>query len=365
MDSIFAKINNLTPEDIGFNQFGVLTDAFLMRHTLITEELLPAIKAAHMNGAYKQKFAQLHWIDKASITDEMGGLLELLQDLYRSIHGNDDKEYVSKENRILLVEAQILFDEYLVQKQKKEILNNIRGAYQAISIDVDKDDPQFSKYQLISTNGFIKIYNDKDNQVLFDSRLNKYLRIEVPWYLLTSMELLISNEFIGNIAFKVRGIEDALRLNEDMAQGTKLNLNLTELPDVSEFYSREVYTNKLWVKHDRSKNSITFEELLEDFDVDGEKIVTQVIHLEYKHGHDGYHIAHLDHEYIYYTMGEYENRLNNPDTKGSGKVKTFKLDNSKIPFTYKINDEFFLFQVLDTFLKNKDLIEEYFEDMET
>lgn len=363
MDHIFEKINNLVFEDIGHNQYGILIDSFLMRHPMITQELLPAIAKARMDRAYQQKFAQLNWSDKASIEDRMGGLLELLREAYRSIHGCYDNEYVSEENRISLEEARILFDAYKAQKLKNGILNSIREAYRSISIDIDKEDQQFSKYQLISTNRFISIICDKDTQALFDSRLNKYMRIEVPWCLLTSMELLISKGFIGKIAFKVCEIEEQRRLNEDMARGAKLELNLTNLPKISQFYSRQNLDNKLWIKHDMNKGSLTFEELVGDFVLEENEVVTQVIHLEYESVSDGYVIKHLDQEYIYYSCDAYEKRELNPNIKGERKVKTFKMDDSKIPFTYKIDGEFFLFQVLDAFLKNKDLIEEYFEDM--
>ncbi|WP_215901951.1 hypothetical protein, partial [Acinetobacter seifertii] len=56
----------------------------------------------------------------------------------------------------------------------------------------------------------------------------------------------------------------------------------------------------------------------------------------------------------------YQERLSDANIKGHRKVKTFKIDNSMIPFNIKINGELFLVQVLDSYFKNYDLIHEYF-----
>lgn len=62
------------------------------------------------------------------------------------------------------------------------------------------------------------------------------------------------------------------------------------------------------MRHDIEKQSLTFEETMEDFEVVNQDVVTQVIHLEY----------------------------------------------------FVLDDEYFLYQVLDTYLENKELISEYF-----
>ena len=61
-------------------------------------------------------------------------------------------------------------------------------------------------------------------------------------------------------------------------------------------------------------------------------MVTQLVHLEYYSEANNYFIRHIDHEYIVYSLNEYEERLKNNKTKGRGKVKTFKVNKSKIPF---------------------------------
>lgn len=64
---------------------------------------------------------------------------------------------------------------------------------------------------------------------------------------------------------------------------------------------------------------MTFEELMEDFEVAGDDVVTQVIHLEYSSKGDDFFITHLDHEFIVYTLDSYQERLSNANIKGHRK----------------------------------------------
>ena len=66
-----------------------------------------------------------------------------------------------------------------------------------------------------------------------------------------------------------------------MEFGAPLRLKISSLPRLSKFYSTDKYENNLWIHHDAEKLSLTFEELMEDFEVAGDDVVTQVIHLEY------------------------------------------------------------------------------------
>jgi hypothetical protein len=236
--------------------------------------------------------------------------------------------------------------------------------YKKIDVDLKNTDNQFSKYSLLSLNNNISILNDKDSQTILDKRIQKFFWINIPRKLLSTVELMIKEKMVERIAFQIDYISESVPLMEEMEYGSPLKLNLSELPKISSFYSSEDYGNKLWIKHDKSKKSLTFEETLEDFDTVGEDtIATQVIHLEYYMLEDSYFINHLDHEYIIYDWEEYDKRLNNAETKGHKKIKTFKIDEAKIPFEFKIDHEYFLYQVLDSYLKNKELISEYFEKL--
>jgi ribosomal protein S18 len=93
-------------------------------------------------------------------------------------------------------------------------------------------------------------------------------------------------------------------------------------------------------------------------------IVTQVVHLEYELiGESNQHILHIDHEYIFYTEPEFYVRLNDHKQKGNFKKrhKTFKIDNSKIPFV--LDGVFILYYVISKYFKNKELLKEYFSNV--
>jgi hypothetical protein len=233
--------------------------------------------------------------------------------------------------------------------------------YSKIGIDIKDEDLQFSKYSLLKLNSNITIYNDKDSQTIQDSRIDKYFWIAVPRKMLSTIEDLIENGFISDISFRVDYVSDFLPAMEEMEVGSPLKLKVSSLPELSKFYSVENYGNNLWVRHDKAKSSLTFEELVEDFEIAGNDIVTQVVHLEYSKNNDEFLITHLDHEFILYSLDAYERRLSNPGERGYRKVKTFKIDNSSIPFNFKKGSEYFLLQVLDAYFKNTDLIFEYFE----
>ena len=98
-----------------------------------------------------------------------------------------------------------------------------------------------------------------------------------------------------------------------------------------------------------------------------------MIHLQYKTEDNETYITHLDHEYIFYTIEEYEKRLGEYNQKGTAKrrMKSFKIDQARIPFNYQCKiykkdnsgseNELFLYFVLDSYFKHKDLLKEYFQ----
>ena len=145
---------------------------------------------------------------------------------------------------------------------------------------------------------------------------------------------------------------------------------------MTKLYSKN-FQDCLWVTIDN--NNITFEELCDDFDVYKDMITTQVIHLQYIQTDNNTIITHLDHEYIFYNENEYQERLKKPYKKGNAahRIKSFKIDKSCIPFTTpcvvqcKDNDSDnilsvevpFIYFILDSYFKHKDLLSEYFQNI--
>lgn len=214
-----------------------------------------------------------------------------------------------------------------------------------------------------------------DNPVrIYDQALDKTIFIHMGRPLAIVLEKLMNEGCVRSLA--VRG-EDSYIYNgenhfsflcEAVEKGLIFSLNLRELPTITKLYCDNCFFDTLWILKD--SQSLTFEELCDNFHTDGETVVTQMIHLEYT---DQF-ITHLDHEYIFYSLEEYEERINNPLAKGHARkrVKTFKIDKSMIPLDYPckmyriINhtqEEItvpFIYFVLNSFFEHKDLLEEYF-----
>lgn len=161
---------------------------------------------------------------------------------------------------------------------------------------------------------------------------------------------------------------DKSYLTEEMAFGKPFELDIDKLPAISQFCSYSEKNDLLSIKV--TKQDITFEELLDDFIVSNDQIITQVIHLTYYLDKDNtYKINHLDHEYIYYDLDSYTKRFEDVEIKGAARprLKTFKLDKCSIPFDYPCmveegEEKFvpFLYYVLNHYFKNKKLLKEYF-----
>lgn len=218
---------------------------------------------------------------------------------------------------------------------------------------------------------------------IYDSSINKtFLTKNIPLHLLEKLSNMRTNGIITDLAVRLMnepGYEGRMcseYIQEALERGEQFDLANLGTFSVSRLYS-DSYDDCLWVVID--PQNITFEELCEDYEFDGDMIITQVVHLEYTSSEDGSFITHLDHEYIFYTIEQYDERLHNPSQKGQAKtrMKSFKIDNSRIPFDYtcesKRKDESgndlpvqqvpFLFFVLESYFKHKDLLFEYFQKL--
>ncbi|CAB3770406.1 hypothetical protein [Paraburkholderia solisilvae] len=412
MKNIFEEINGLSSEKIEKFSLGKFSYAFLDKDPIFIKKLLPLIETslanesfqadvmrAYTEGCMNEKAAvlkefeakrdhpnaamfympQLDLVDKRlavktvqqligglnNYLDEYPGVLEILNNSYKNIHDEDGSSYI-RENYVNYRIGCILYSKHQSIKGRTEMLELkyskvVESEYEKIGIDIGKEDAQFSKYSLVSLNENIQIFNDKDSQTIRDERIGQHFWINVPRKLLTSIEELIEKGMLSEIAFRIDYVSEYTPAMEEMEFGAPLRLKISSLPKLSKFYSTDRYENNLWIRHDAEKQSLTFEELMEDFEVVGDGIVTQVIHLEYRSKDDDFFINHLDHEFIVYTLDRYQERLSDANIKGHRKIKTFKIDNSTIPFNINIGGDLFLLQVLDSYFKNDDLIREYFE----
>lgn len=161
-------------------------------------------------------------------------------------------------------------------------------------------------------------------------------------------------------------------LTEELDFGKRFSLdNIYQVP-VSRLFSQK-YGNQLWIKVD--SESITFEELYDEKIIYKNAIVTQMVHIQYEYIDKKPYIKHFDHEFIFYSIDEYDKRVANAYEKGKQfkRVKSFIVNSASIPFDYKIERSFIdskgnkinehillVVFVLKKYLKHHDLIDDYF-----
>lgn len=270
------------------------------------------------------------------------------------------------------------FENYEYQRQNPfcSDLNELQAVYE----DILGKQSQFNKY------GIVPVDNERellliDPPRIYDISINKtFFTKNVPLTLLKKIAEMISCGAVKGFSVRLRnepgynGKMYCEYIAEALERGKVFDfVNLKDF-SISKLYSQK-YENCMWVVIDPP--NITFEELCQDFCVYEDMVVTQVVHLQYKKESDDAYITHLDHEYVFYTLEEYENRMRDITQKGNAKkrLKSFKIDNSKIPFDFRCkilrkdedgNDlpqeyEQFLCYVLECYFKHKDLLKEYFE----
>lgn len=277
-----------------------------------------------------------------------------------------EEEILSNLIHLCLMESD--FWDYFEKINKENIIKNhlydeIILKYKEIEIDILIEDHEFYKNKLNSVNEYTNIICNRANRYLQDKRLDIYFCLPVPRFLLEALDSYCNTGLIEKLAFRIDRMTKSFFVFDSFDYGAKLKNDILNLPDLSRFFDLDNYQDALWIKHNKIKKHLTFEETCDDFELFDDSIVTQLIHLEYFIENEEYYIRHLDHEYILYSLDKYHERLENSEIKGHKKVKTFKIDDSRIPFFSKYKNEYFLFIVLNSFFENKGLLKEYFENI--
>lgn len=213
---------------------------------------------------------------------------------------------------------------------------------------------------------------------IYDSELDKTIYIDISYFLLKIFIDLFNDNKIGNLSF--RGVNHLVfsgKIFKEVLQESRytwkaFTYELDELPKISMFHD-ENYKNKLIIVH--KDNNIYIEEIDNTHYPNRNYVETQLVHIEYDM--PAKIITHLDHEYIFYSKEEFQEKETKLDKKGTYKprYKTFKLDDCTIPIDYKcdsikiINKETvdikipFLYCVINELFEQKDLIQEYFKQI--
>lgn len=244
---------------------------------------------------------------------------------------------------------------------KENVRNEIIKLHKERSLDLDNE---FISNNLLSMDDSSCLSLGYENYyIIFEKFNGKHFRIATPIRLLFHIKELLKDNYISNIAFKIESISDRAISMEGTEVGERLSFNLTEVPTVTRLYSERCYSDQFWITHDKRKSSIVFEEVSIK-DIDNNSVITDLVHMIYFEENGQFYISHLDHEKIYYSIEEFEKKETTKNTRIKGKKeKTFKIDNSKIPINFMCNGEFFICRVLDSFISNKELLNEYFENI--
>jgi hypothetical protein len=241
---------------------------------------------------------------------------------------------------------------------------------------------QFKKY------GLLPVDDSKELMIidpprLYDKSVNKTLFLRnISKELLKQLSDMVDEGVIGNLSVRASnydifdGRSTYQYLAHAVERGKVFEFSNLGTRSITRLYS-DTYCDCLWVNID--SENITFEELCEDFHVFENAIVTQVVHMQYIIDLDEAFITHLDHEYIFYTVDEYDARCNDIEQKGEAdiRLKSFKVDNAKIPFDKRCSiekkdehgnelpasSEQFLCYVLECYFSHKDLLKEYFQNL--
>ncbi|WP_395378105.1 hypothetical protein [Marinicella sp. W31] len=298
-------------------------------------------------------------VDIESSEAIQGRLDELINVFDATLHQNPN--YLSNKKAFILAL-------YLLENEIKKLDNPIEeisndysyfeNHFKSKNASLLKE--QFSKYKLVEINDDVRIvknasariYDSKSDTTIFLCGVEDYLLDYLSRINDINLSLKPSTLYLVNGQYNKSLILEHLEIGEYFDSINFKKKSLTKL------YSHMYDT--FWVKIDKS--NITFEEIIQNSQLNKSHI-TQVVHSEYEYSNNKLFITHLDHEFIFYTPEEFKARQSNPYQKGSAKkrIKTFKIDDSKIPIT---EDDNILFMILKIKFKNHKLLEEYFDKVE-
>lgn len=290
---------------------------------------------------------------------------------------NDVADLAYPEVKVLLY-LYYAFDNYDYIRRNR--YNSDTSSLTATYENIFNKQSQFGKYGIVPIDQHRTLL-PIDPPRIYDRSVDKtFFTKNIPLHLLKKLSEMMSKGMVSDLAVRLlnepgyKGKMYCEYLAEALERGEQFDFVNLGSYSVSKLYSTK-YEDCLWVVID--PENIIFEELCEDFETFEDMVVTQVVHLQYKNLTGEICITHLDHEYIFYTLDEYGKRMRDVTQKGTAKqrMKSFKIDNSKIPFDFRceiyrkdesgndlpVEKEQFLCYVLECYFKHKDLLNEYFQ----
>ncbi|MHC1722592.1 MAG: hypothetical protein AB9836_05225 [Aminipila sp.] len=241
----------------------------------------------------------------------------------------------------------------------------LEETYLEKGINLNECDNEFSRYGLLKYVEYHEILKPKDFRI-YDSRIDKTIGIKLDKRVFELFYPYILDNSIKSIAFRpdynnvISGKNESSNIFEAIEYGKAFDLH--EFSNIPVTKLIDYNNDSLWIKIENERKWITIEELIDDIkNDDNSNVITQLVHLEYYIEADQCYIVHIDHEFIFYSLDEYMNRLNNNNQKGTSKAreKSFKIDKSKIPL-YNAEGQNVLVLLIEILFTNQNLFKEYF-----
>ena len=251
--------------------------------------------------------------------------------------------------------ASVALDKKYKKPLKKE--NKLYKYFKSLDIDIKDADGQFNKYDLLSVSSSDDIVIGLPSRI-FDPTNNAQFMVDLPEQLLEVFKSLLNSSEIKKISFLVES-EVVFETNEQyfilfgnhqpespITLSAFVNDNrdkdatreIIKKPESINIFPAYISAGRFVENNDSAwyfidNSNIYLEEILDDTEVLDDCVVTQLIHIEYYTESDKIYISHIDHEYIFYSYDEFDQRLKDFSQKGSARkrIKTFKVDESKVP----------------------------------
>lgn len=348
-------------------------------------------QVSHLKETYKDWRDNYFYKSEIKILEEqiysnIDELILYYREIYKTLSSStglfkeySESDYLESSLIILLFD---LLNDYKNIKNKFSFNfkdNAFVSFYKDKGIDLIKEDRQYEKYGLLSisldnfefcTNQPFQLKDKRIDSTLYfnnlipnNTSMNRNNHLSLKDYLWESLYMKKINQLSMLPEFNDVPSDGLTLCLENFEKGNSFKINGLNKENIAKLFQEREYGNQLWAYMD-GKTDITFEEFDEEATKDYLDIcgfyVTNVVHLKYLKDEDDYFIEHLDHEYVFYLPDEYEKRKSNHLQKGNAKkrIKTFKIDNSKIPLSTEADLEFLEF-ILKECLKHTDLIEEF------
>jgi hypothetical protein len=249
-----------------------------------------------------------------------------------------------------------------VSKHDNKILvQRFIDLYKSKNVDISTV-PSFSKYNLVEITEDREIFHTEPRIIDHCSGITFRLAF------IDSLTLQFITNYRNTYEFKIAFRPQFLRVSNFIDRsvlicdsyefGSKPTLNDLKAKNTKKIKHIDYASmDTFWVR--TYQDNLIFEEISGDFEIHDSSIVSRMVHIQHSLMNNELFIIHIDFEFIFYTLDEFQERYenNNFEQKGNDKKreKIFKIDNAKIPF-----ENNFIYPLIYSCFINKELVDEYF-----